>query len=561
MGRFLSTQLGFFTSAATVMLLSGCGEKSGAPPSDNDGGTVVIATTADPDALFPPLASNVPAKQVTELIYDYLANIGPRLNIVGDEGFTPALADYWAWAPDSLSIAFHISPAARWHDGKPVRADDVAFTRSLYTSAALGNPMGEDLKNVDSVTVRDSLTSVFWFHSRTPTQFFSATNLMLILPRHLYAALPSDSLREKASNIKPIGTGRFRFVRWAQGASLEIAADTANYRGRPHLQRVVWSVAPDYLGALTKLNGGEADVFDALHVESVSEVSRNAKLRVITLPGMDYAFLQFNLRDPKVHGSPHPIFGSREMRRALTMAIDRAALVKNVFDSLGDVSVGPTIRALPTTSPSLAQIPYDTARAKLILDSLGWTGRTKDGIRTRAGKELAFTIIAPASSSARNRMAVLIQSQLARIGVRASIEKMEYQAFAARQSARDFDATLGAWHTSADPSAAREVWTTSASRKEGGRNYGSYENARFDALLDSAVEARDEAASRSLFTRAYQTIVDDAPAIWLYEPRTVLGIDKRIVTTQMTPGAWWARLGEWSIPADRRIRRDGSGVP
>ncbi|MDQ6717337.1 MAG: peptide ABC transporter substrate-binding protein [Gemmatimonadota bacterium] len=560
MARADSSYLKAAGYAAVIALALGCGDRARSVTTSTTGGTVVIAATGDPDVLFPPLATNVPARQVTELIYDYLADIGTSLNVIGDAGFTPKLADRWRWSADSLSISFHLNAKARWHDGAPVRSNDVVFTHDLYTSPRLGNPMTEELKSIDSVTAPDSLTNVFWFHARSPEQFFTAVSMMLILPQHVYGKLGGDSLRERASRVDPVGSGRFRFVRWTQGSSLEVAADTGNYRGRPPLDRVVWSVSPDYLGALTKLNGGEADVFDALHADNVQQVAANPNLRVITLPGMDYAFLQFNLKDPSAKGASHPIFGSREMRRALTMAIDRDALVKNVFDTLGAVSVGPTIRALPTTSKSLVQIPYDTVRAAAILDSLGWKGRTRDGVRTRNGRELAFTMIVPASSSARNRMAVLIQSQLKRAGVRADIDKMEYQAFADREGSRNFDATFGAWHVTADPSAVREVWTTSASRRKEGRNYGSYENPSFDALLDSAAAATEFSSGVRLYTRAYQLIVDDAPAVWLYEPKLVIGLQKRLVTRGLTPGSWWAGLGTWSIPPSERIQRDIGGV-
>src|SRR5438105_13212302 len=107
--------------AAIVAALCACGDRGDSNASSRFGGTVVVGITADPDALFPPLASNVPARQVTELIYDHLAEIGPQLNIVGDGGFKPALADSCRWSPDSLSIALHIDPPARWHARVPCR--------------------------------------------------------------------------------------------------------------------------------------------------------------------------------------------------------------------------------------------------------------------------------------------------------------------------------------------------------------------------------------------------------------------------------------------------------
>ena len=519
----------------------------------------MIATTAEPDQLFPLLPENTQARAATELIYDYLAELDSGMNVIGDAGFKPQLAQSWTWSPDSLSIAFHLNPKARWHDGVPVRGRDVRFTYSLNVGPALGSPMGETLRNIDSVSVQDSLTAVFWFRSRAPEQFYTAAGQMLIVPEHIFGKLAIGSLSEMAQQVKPVGSGRFRFSARTPGAQLELVADTSNYRGRPRLDRVVWSVAPEFQSAVTKLLGGEGDIFDALHQENLPGVKRNRSLRVVTMAGMDYAFLQFNLRDPANRARPHPLFGDRQLRRALSMAIDREAMVRNVFDTLGAVSIGPTIRALPTTSPKLAQIRYDTTRAARILDSLGWKRRVKDGIRARDGRELAFGIVVPTSSSARVRFAVLIQAQLARAGVRANIEQMDFQAFSTHQQARDFDAVLGAWHVTAEPAAIVEGWSGAAARRRDGRNYGSYESPAFDAALDSALAARDTGESFRLYNKAYQIIIDDAPAIWLYEPRTVIGIHRRFRTMGMRPDAWWARLGEWWVPPDEQIARDRIG--
>src|SRR5438270_9979129 len=80
------------------------------------GGTLVISTPLEPDELFPLLPQNTQARAVTELVYDYLAQPGTGMNVIGDAGFRPQLAQSWQWSSDSLSIAFHLNPRARWHD-------------------------------------------------------------------------------------------------------------------------------------------------------------------------------------------------------------------------------------------------------------------------------------------------------------------------------------------------------------------------------------------------------------------------------------------------------------
>jgi len=540
----------------TVLLslcILGCSDRQRSGSTGEPGGTLVISTTADPGTLFPPLIYLTQGKQIAEQLYDYLADVGPEMNTRGDSGFRRQLADGWRWSADSLSIAFHINPRARWHDGQRVTAHDVQFTFALNKTPALGGGALSELANIDSVSATDSLTPVFWFRERSPTQFLDAAAQMLILPAHQLEGIAVTRLREISP--PPIGSGRFRLRRWDKGSSVEIVADSANYRGRARLDRVIWTISPDFSAAVTKLFSGEADLFDALRVENVREAARHPNLRVVTIPGTDYNFLHFNLRDPKDTARPHPLFGDRNLRRAIAMSVDRAKLVKNVLDTLGLVGIGPTVRAFPTTDDhNIPQIAFDTARAAHILDSLGWVRPRPATVRMRNGRVLAFDLLVPTSSLTRVRMGVLLQSQLHDAGIQVNINQMDMRAFADRQTARRFDAELAGFHFGASPDGTRQTWTSAGVGKDGA-NYGSYENPLFDAQLDSALRA-DAASARAKFTTAFTTINEDAPAVWLYEPRTSIGVARRIRTGWMRADAWWADLGDWYIPPPERIPRD-----
>jgi peptide/nickel transport system substrate-binding protein len=516
------------------------------------GGTLVISTTADPGTLFPPLAVTNQARQITEQIYDYLADVGPDLDTRDESKFRPALADRWGWSSDSLMLAFHLNPRAKWHDGKDVTARDVQFTFALNKNPALAGRLSTELANIDSVTVTDSLTAVFWFQQRMPTQFLDAAAQMLILPAHQLERIPLDSLREAVP--PPVGSGRFRLRRWDKGASVDIVADTSNYRGRAKLDRVIWSVSPEFTTAVTRLFSGDADLFDALRPDDLRELVGKGNLRTIILPGMDYAFLRFNLRDPANTKRPHPLFGERDLRRAITMSLNRSTLVRSVLDTFALVPVGPVVRAYPTTDSRALQLPFDSARAGKLLDSLGWMRRGANGMRAKNGKELAFTLIVPTSSMNRMRMGPLIQEQLRRMGIRIHLQQLEAATQTNSETRGAFDASLDSWIMGSSPDGIRGAWTSSGVGRNG-VNYGSYTNQRFDALLDSALSAGPHDA-REKFTMAYSVINDDAPAIWLYEPRKIIGIHRRIRTAGMRPDAWWAGLADWSIPPSERILRD-----
>src|SRR5215208_1004233 len=211
--------------AALLPLALGCSanDRSSSSAADSArGGTVVIAVGGDPDGLFPPVLSTTTGRAVTEQVYDHLADLGSDLNTVGDAGFSPRLAKSWRWSADSLSIAFHLDPQARWHDGAPVRASDVAFTYRIYSDTANGSPFSTALEGIDSVTATDSLTATIWYKTRSPMQFYDAVNTMLILPEHIVGNKSGTALRESSVARNPVGTGRFRFAKWNAAQSIEL---------------------------------------------------------------------------------------------------------------------------------------------------------------------------------------------------------------------------------------------------------------------------------------------------------------------------------------------------
>ncbi len=550
-GRTIQTRL-----ACLVLLagFAGCA-KSDRSTGEDGRGTVVISTAADADHLFPPLVATTLGQVISEQLFEPLASLGDSLNVIGDAGFEPRLADRWDWSADSLSIAFHLNPRARWHDGVPVRAADVKFTYGIYVDSALATPDATLFADVDSVSVRDSLTPVFWFKRRSPHQFYVAAAEMDIVPEHVYGKVPTTQLASSDLLRHPVGSGRFKFTRWTPGSRIEIASNAAHYRAPAKLDRVIWTIAPDFGAAAARFLTGEADFIESVRPEMLSQVEHTPTLRVVTAPGFKYGFLALNLRDPKRPGAPHPLFGDRALRRALTMAVDRSSIVRNVFDTLAVPGLGPMVHAMPTTDTAVAEIPFDPARATRLLDSLGWHD-SKNGVRYRNGIPLEFTIVTPSSSKDRERLAVLLQDQFKRVGARVKVQKLELNTMMQQLATRDFDAVMATRSMDADPAAVRQSWGSNAAQEKGSKNYTGYASARFDAQLDRAASATSLAVARPLFTQAYQTIIDDAPAVWLFEPDNVVGVQRRIHLAPLRADAWWANLADWSVPVGQRIERD-----
>lgn len=520
---------------------------------------MVVSVASDASTIFPPHVFDIVGASVRDQIYDRLADLGDDLNTIGDKGFVPALAERWDWSRDSLSLAFRLNPRARWHDGQPVRASDVRYSFRVMADPKVGSTASPEISNIDSVSVRDSLTAVVWYKQRRPEAFYDFVYQVYIVPEHVFKDVPFEQLRTSDLTRKGIGSGRFRLARWDAGQRIELVADTANYRGRAKLDRVIYSVVPDAGTALAQVLSGQGDFLDFVPPDQVHLVDSSKSVRAEPYPNLQYGFLGFNEVDPANPSKPHPLFSDRQLRRALSMAVDRRAMLRNVYGGVGRMSYGPFPRSLAFADTTLTLLPYDTARAKALLDSIGWRQSAPGAVRQRNGVPLRFNLTTQVSSRPRMAYAVLLQEQLRRVGVQADIEQLQANAAGKKQMTRAFDAMIFAQSTDPSPSGYKQQWGSSGA-PPAGQNWVSYHNPAYDALLDSALVSSDPARVRGYMRRAFQIQIDDAPGIWLYDVPTVAALQNRIKPAPMRADGWWLHLADWTIPANERLPRDRIGI-
>jgi peptide/nickel transport system substrate-binding protein len=537
--------------AATVA----CSSESGTAGRDV-GGTLLIALPAEPGTILPPFLGGLHEKEISEQIFDVLADIAPDLNTIGDAGWTPRLAESWQWSADSLSIAFKLHPQAHWHDGRSVTSSDVQFSVALNKDPAVQSRWGRVLADVDSVSTPDSLTAVVWYAKRSPEQFYNVAYTIAVLPAHLLRDSDLSRLAEHPFARNPVGSGPFRFSRWEARSLIEVIADTAYHLGRPRLDRVIWMLHPDPNSAMENVLAGSSDVFENLTTDGLTRLARDSAVKARPYTNLNYGYLGFNLRDPKNPNRPHALLAEAGLRRAIAMALNRSLLVANVYDSTAIVGAGPFSRMYPTADTTISGVAFDSAGADRLLDSLGWKDGNGDGVREKGGRPLRFGVFFPTSSTPRRRFAELIQAQLKSHGIQVDVDAAEISVFQPRLFAGQFDAILNNWGLDPSPSGVRDQWGT-APVKNRGRNLQLYSNRAVDAALDSAATEWDLARSRALYRRAYQLITDDVAAIWLYENRPYMAIHGRVQPDLSAPEAWWRNLRRWSIPASKRLPRDG----
>lgn len=537
---------------AAILALGGCGER---PPGCTGDycGTLVFAAPGEPDILLPPVTDIALARDIYDQLFLKLADLGVSLNTRDDTAFVPLLAQRWEW-DDPLTLVFHLDPRARWHDGRPVTAADVAFTFDAYTDSIVASPYRPSVSRIRAVTARDSLTAVFRFRERYREMFYDAVYQMRVLPAHLLHVVPRDRWATAEFGRRPVGSGPYRFVEWRAGEQIELAADTAFFLGRPHIPRLIWRVAADIPAALNLLLSGEADALEVVFPpDNLERVRKAPHLRTYPYPGPTYTYLAFNFRAYGDTSQPHPLFGDREVRRALFMATDRERMLKGTLGDLATLPSGPVPRMWWLSELDARPLPYDSARAVRLLEQRGWRDTDGDGVRDKDGVRFAFRLAVPTTSAIRRRYAELLQAQYKTLGAEVQIEEFENSVLGERASRGHFDAALASWQADPAPgSSFAQTWTAAG---VGGSNWGAYVKPDFDDLVERAVAA-PPAQSRLLWQAALRRLNEDAAGIWLFTIENIAVVHARVADVRIRPDSWWALVRTWRIPPDRLIDRD-----
>lgn len=525
-----------FVASLLAALLAGC--KPGGGCGGEYCGTLVIAAPGEPDILLPPLTQLAVGRDVGDQLFLKLADVGMSVNTVGDADFTPQLAQRWEWE-DPLTLTFYLDPRARWHDGERVTASDVAFTFESYTDSILNSPIRPLLREIASVRARDSLTAVFQFRRHYAEMFYDAVYQMRILPAHLLRSLPRSGWQAAPFGRQPVGTGPYRFVSWKAGESVELAADSTFFLGRPHLRRLIWRFTPNLQVAVSQVIAGEADAIEVLGPpDNVKRAQGSAELTAYPYRGAVYGYLGFNLRANGDSTRPHPVFANRLTRQAIVMALDRKAMLTNVWGDLAELPPGPVPRMWWIWDEAPPAVPYDSAQAARVL----------------ARGAVSFRLLVPTTSALRRQYARLIQEQLRKFRIDVQIDEVDISVMQERATSGRFDAVIQAWTTGPSPVAGTlQNWTRAGF---GGTNLGRYDNPQVDRLIQTASQAGNRADAARAWRGALELLNADAPGAFLYAPDNVAAINKRVRDVTIRPDSWLALVRTWRIPAQQLNDRD-----
>ena len=522
---------------ATAVLSTGCGGEPESTPTHPAGGAVAVGVAARPTTVLPPLATSGLDGELSAVLY-----LGLNYADWGDgslqytKGHPLALAR--DWTIDGPRLTYRLNSSRRWSDGEPVVSRDVVFTYDLLKQLD-HLPMSIAAARLDSVVARDDSTVVFHFDREYPGMLYDTG--VGILPEHMFGGLSEEELAAVARSGAGgegslVVSGPFTVAAWGPGDQIELARNPES-PVRPHLDRLIFSIIPD---PATRLNALQAGELDLVQVESYREAIRLAEITdvdILRVPQRGYDYIAWN-------PATHPALANREVRRALSLAVDRSVLLAALdMTDFAEKAYGP----YGSIFGDLAPVPppggdFDQTAARRLLTDAGWVDDDGDGVRERDGLPLAFELSVPADNERRMDAVQLIQAQLTDVGVRIEIESQEFNSLFARARARDYEAVFLGWQVGLDPDISF-FWAD----PESPVNIASYDSEEARRQFSAALAAATASEAAPHWREAARLIAGDYPYTFLWYFDFVWLVSGRLEGVRMDPVGFLRNPHEWVV--------------
>lgn len=481
-----------------------CAALLGALPFPAAAQALRIGMAADVTAVDPHYANIAPNNAVAWHVFDALANVDADTRLI------PGLATSWR-ALDDTTWEFVLRKGVRFHDGSPFDARDVEF--SIRRAAALakqGGQFGGFVRAISEIRVVDSHTIRFKTakpHAVLPQDL----NSIFIVSRALGDAGSEDFNAGRAA----VGTGPFRLESFARGDRVNLVRNETYWGEKPAWARVTLRILPQDAARIAALLAGDVDAIENIPTADVARISRDEHLRVARKTSWRTIFLHLDQsRDtpPGVTdaaGKPlarNP-FRDRRVRAALSVAIDRKALVDKVMEGLAVPASNLVAPPVFGHDDSLRLPRYDPKVARQLLADAGYP----DGFR--------LTLATPNNRYVNDEQVAQAVAQMwARIGVRvARIEALPAAIYFTKARKGEFGVALLGWGSYAGDLALRAlVATPSVEEGLGTWNWGGYSDAQLDRLVKQALGSVDQTRREALAKAAMAIAVNDYAVIVLH---------------------------------------------
>jgi peptide/nickel transport system substrate-binding protein len=542
------------------------------PTKRGGGGIVKTLWWQAPTLLNPHFANGTKDQDASRVFYEPLGAYDPDGNIIPVLAAEVPSLQNGQVAKDGLSVTWRLKKNVVWHDGKPFTADDVVFNWEYVLDPATSAVTVGQYRDISRIDKLDSHTVKLVFKS--PMPFWSAAfcgPTGMIIPKHLFQAYKGDKSREAPTNLKPVGTGPYRFVDFKPGdivrGELNSSYHVAN---RPFFDQIEMKGGGDAPSAARAvLQTGEFDYAWNMQVEDeiLRRWEQGGKGRADIVSGGNIEHIQLNTTDPwtEVDGersstkTKHPVLSDPAVRQALNVLVDRGSVQEEIYGRTG-VATANFINAPSRFVSKNTKWEFNADKANQILDAAGWK-RGADGIRAKDGKKLKF-VYQTSINAPRQKTQQIVKQACAKAGIELELKSITANVFFSSDPANPdtfphFSTDLQMFTTTMtqpDPQRFMDQFVSwevaSKDNKWTGRNPTRWRNEEYDRAWKAAETEMDPVKRAALFVKMNDLVIQNVVVIpVVFRPR-VAAISSRMrdVVQSGWDGDFWA-LAYWSKQA------------
>lgn len=484
--------------------------------------------------ITPLVSSDAYASDVQENVLESLLTRNPDTL-----DWSGLVARSWDISEDGLTITFQLNENVIFSDGKPLTAEDVAFTFSFLMNEAIKAP-GERAfyEKIQSVTAKSPYEVVFVF-KEPYFEALGAAGGMPILAKHFYEEYEGKAEIFNESKGLLLGSGPYRLAdpkSWTSDQGAIELVRNPRYWGavQPSFDKLVWKVIQNDSARLTTYRNGDVDVYVArpieykklLDDEKLMEKSQNFEYMS---PVAGYSYIGWNQKK----GESESRFADKRVRQAMTYLTDRDKIIKDVYLGYAEPAISPFSPRSKQHDPALKPRKASVETAKTLLKEAGYEDRDNDGLlESINGEPFRFKLMYAQGSDDTKRLVLMLKDMYARAGVQLEPEPTEWSVMIERLDQKNFEATILGW-TSGLETDVYQMFHSSQT-KTNGNNFVNYKSERLDKLIDQARVVVDEAKRMPIWQQAEGVFYDEQPYTFLSRRKSLVFVDRRIQNLELT---------------------------
>jgi len=515
------------------------------PTKRGGGGALKTLWWQGATLLNPYFAVGTKDQDGSRIFYEPLASWDPDGNLSPVIAAEIPTVQNGGLSKDGKTVVWKLKKDVQWHDGKPFTADDVVFNWEYAADPATASAWIATYKDIKAEKV-DSHTVRVTFPKPTPFWADAFVGVRgMIIPKHVFEPFKGGKSREAPANLKPVGTGPYRFVDFKPGDIVKGELNPHYHMpNRPFFDTIEMKGGGDAVSAARAvMQTGEFDYAWNLQVEDeiLRRLEQGGKGKVDIVSGGDIEHIQCNFTDPwkEVDGerssikTKHPFLSDPAVRQALSLLVDRGSVQEQIYGRTG-IATANYLNAPPRFQSKNTKWEFNVDKANQILDAAGWK-RGSDGIREKGGVKLKM-VYQTSINASRQKTQQVVKQAAGKAGIDVEIKSVTASVYFSSDPANldtypHFSTDIQMYTTTMtqpDPEIFMLVFTSwevaAKDNKWQGRNITRWKNEEFDKLYKASEGELDPAKRAAMYIKMNDLVIQNGvviPVVWRPRVRAI----------------------------------------